>query len=146
MPSVYPVHWVPTTFRGAFPHFAKRDAPVWDRFLELYADRWSAFAYDVALGGLALPSVGASEAERLGWQYSTALKVDACGLAADAVWLFEVRPEATVSALGAVLTYTLVAERDTVFAEPLLSAVVCESMQADVKWCCDRLGVRVFYV
>lgn len=146
VPSVYPVSWVPNTFRGNYPHFAKRDAPVWARFLALYGNRYAGFAYDVALGGATLPAVGAPEPERLGWQYSTALKVDACGQAEDGVWLFEVRPEATVSALGAVLSYTLIAERDSVFSGTLVSAVVCESMQGDVKWCCDRLGVVVFYV
>jgi hypothetical protein len=144
--SVYPLSWVANTFRGKYPHFAKRDAPVWTRFLDLYGDRWAAFAYDVALGGATLPDVGVKDAERLGWQYATALKVDACGQAVDAVWMFEVRPEATVSALGSALAYALVAERDRVFPFPLVSAVVCESMQGDVHWCCDRLGVVVFTV
>ena len=146
MGAVYPLVWVSNTHRGDYPHFAKRDAPVWSRWLAEYAELWGAFAYDVAVGGMTLPDVGASETERLAWKYSTALKIDAVGWNEDAVWLFEVRPEAQVSALGSVLGYTLVCERDKVFDRPLVSAVVCESMQSDVEWCCDRLGVHVFKV
>lgn len=146
MPAVYPLTWVPTTWRGNYPHFSKRDAPVWARWLELYADRYTAFAYDVALGGSELANLVGTPAELQAWRYSTALKIDAVGLADDAAWIFEVRPGATVSALGSALAYALVAERDSVFPVPLVSAVVCEFMQPDVRWACDRLGVRVFTV
>lgn len=143
---VYPIAWLPTTFRGAYPHFAKRDAPVWTRFLELYADRFDAFAYDVALGGATVTDALGDEAGRAGWQYITALKVDAVALTASYAWIFEVRPEATVSALGSVICYAMVAERDTVFSMDLVRAIVCESIQPDVDWACQQLGVQVFRV
>jgi hypothetical protein len=146
MPSVYPLNWVANTHRGDYPHFSKRDAAVWSRWLAEYATRWGAFAYDVAVGGMTLPDVGASDAERRGWQYMTALKIDACGWTEEAIWIFEVRPEARVSALGSALGYALVCERDKVFDRKLIPAVVCESMQADVEWCCEQLGVRIFKV
>ena len=144
--SVYPVQWCPNTHRGDYPHFAKRDAPVWTRWLALYAHLYAGFAYDVALGGADVSHIPAPEADRLGWQYSTALKIDACGLTDAEVWVFEVRPEATVSALGSAVCYTMVAQRDAVFDRPLVSAIVCESMQPDVAWACEQLAVRVFYV
>ena len=97
-------------------------------------------------GGADVSHIPAPEADRLGWQYSTALKIDACGLTDAEVWVFEVRPEATVSALGSAVCYTMVAQRDAVFDRPLVSAIVCESMQPDVAWTCDQLDVRVFYV
>jgi len=146
MPSVYPVAWVPTSFRGDYPHFAKRDAPVWTRWLELYADRFDAFAYDVALGGAKVTEALGDAAGRQGWQYVTALKVDACALAASYVWIIEVRPEATVSALGSVICYGMVAERDKVFDMELVRAIVCEAIQPDVAWACEELGVQVFRV
>lgn len=144
--AVYPLEWHPTTFRGDYPHFAKRDAPVWTRYLDLNADRFDAFAYDVALGGATVPEAMGTEEERRGWQYVTALKIDAVGLTPERVWIFEVRPEATVSALGSVITYGLVAERDAVFDREVARAIVCEAMQPDVAWACGRLGVAVFRV
>lgn len=146
MPAVYEPEWVAATFRGHYRHMAKRDGEVWERFLALYADRFDAFAYDVALGGVILEGLPMEEHERQGWQYSTALKIDAIGRAGDDFWIIEVRPEAHVSALGAALTYSLIAERDTVLPGTLLPTVVCQAIQPDVKWACDNLGIQVFIV
>jgi hypothetical protein len=146
MPAVYPPVWVPAAFRGRYPHMAKRDAQVWETFIRAYGERYDAFAYDVALGGLSLTMPELTEADRLGWQYSTALRIDAVAKEGARYWVIEVRPEATVSALGAALTYTMVARRENVFPGELVPAVVCNYMQPDVKWACDRLGIQVFAV
>jgi hypothetical protein len=145
-PAVYPVEWVAATFRGNYRHMAKRDAEVWERFLVLYTERFDAFAYDVALGGVVFDGVPMEDHERQGWQYSTALKIDAIGRSGETYWIIEVRPDATVSALGAALTYALVVERDEVVPGPVLPTVVCQYMQPDVRWACDKLGVQVITV
>jgi hypothetical protein len=145
MPAVYPPVFVPATHRGDYPHMAERDRQVWNSFLKLHAHRFVAFAYDVALGGVSLgPEI--PERDRLGWQYNTALKIDAVGLTTDSVWIIEVRPYATVSALGAALTYTLVARRDHVFALNHVPAIVTNGIQPDVRWTAQQLGVQVVTV
>jgi hypothetical protein len=146
MGLVYPAVWLPHSGRGPYRHMAKRDATVWEGFLKLYPDRFDAFAYDCALGGVITTSDDTTEADRLGWQYSTALKIDAVAKEGDRYFILEVRPEATVSALGAALSYVLVADREEAFPGPLASGVVCNSMQPDVLWCCQKLGVEVFFV
>jgi len=146
MPAVYPVIVHPADYRGAFTHMQKRDEAVYRRWLLTAADRFLGFAYDVALGGVTLTVPDVDLASLRAWQYSTALKIDAVAFAATEVWIIEVRPEAHVSALGAVLCYVLVAEREAAFDLPLKPVVVCEYVQPDVKWCADRLGVAVFVV
>lgn len=143
MPPVYPIEKIPSDARGGYRHMAKRDVEVWERFLERSARQFAAFSYDVALGGRAVNFPGMTPAEAIGWRYVTALKIDAVGWQPDLVWVIEVRPEATVSALGAALAYTLVARRDEVFELPVLPAIVCETMQVDVEWACNELGVHV---
>lgn len=125
---------------------AKRDARSWAKFLDAHAAEFGAFAYDVALGGVALDVPGMDEAGRLGWQYNTALKIDAVGMQGDRVVLFEVRPEATVSSIGAVLCYTLVARREEVFDVPIEPAIVCDYMQPDVEWVAGQLAITVYKV
>jgi hypothetical protein len=146
MPAVYPPQWVAAEFRGHYPHMARRDAVIWTRFLARHATDYHGFAYDVALGGWRIEGLDMQEQDVLGWQYNTALKIDAVGLTARECHIIEVRPEATVSALGAAVAYTLVAEREEVFDLPLRPMVVCETMQLDVRWCCDKLGVAVVQV
>jgi hypothetical protein len=144
MPAVYPVNWIPVGFRAAYPHMAKRDQVVWERFLALYAGNFEAVAYDVAIGGATLTAPGVPQDQLDGWRYTTALKIDACLRTADSVVVVEVRPEAHVSALGSVLAYCMVAERDQVFDLPTRPAIVCETVQGDVGWCCQALNVQVY--
>lgn len=144
--AVYPPEVMPRDWRGNFPHMAKRDAVVWLRFMDRYEENFSGFAYDVAIGGIEIEGLPMDVPDRLGWRYNTALKIDAVGFQDDRAWIIEVRPEATVSALGAALTYALVCERDQVFAVPLLPVIVCETIQADVEWTAAQLHITVVKV
>lgn len=146
MPSVYPITRLPAGVVGHFPHMAKRDVEVWTRFLRGHADRFEGFSYDVAIGGRIIDLPGATDADRRGWQYSTALKIDALGWRPGEAWIIEVRPEATTSALGAALCYTLVAEREAITERRLIPTIVCESIQLDVRWVCEQVGVQIFEV
>lgn len=143
MPAVYPVHVVPPGHRGDYPHMAKRDAEVWSRFLAARAGDFVGFAYDVAVGGVQLTGAAIAGRERAGWRYNTALKIDAVGLRAEETWIIEVKPDATVSALGAAIAYTLVCEREAVFDTRLVPVIVCGYCQLDVKWAAEKLGVQV---
>lgn len=146
MPSVYPPNVLPASFRGSYPHMARRDGEIWVRFLANPPADFLGYAYDVAVGGWRLEGLDLDDATKLGWQYNTALKVDAVGLTATEAWVIEVRPEATVSALGAALCYAMVLDREQVFELPLRPVVCCEQMQPDVEWACGQLGIRVVKV
>lgn len=144
MPAIYPLQLLPTTFRGDYPHMAKHDRALWTRWLAIHAAEYLGFYYDVAMGGYRIKGLPLDEPTVLGWQYNTALKIDAVGVTTDQAWIIEVRPEATVSALGAALSYFLVADRDQVFPLELHMAIVCETMQPDVEWACRQLGITVW--
>lgn len=146
MPSVYPLQVWPPTVVANFPHMAKRDAEVWLRFLRKRGADFFGFSYDVAFGGRVLELPDATPEELLGWQYSTALKIDAVGWAGNQVWIIEVRPDATVSAYGAAVVYTLLAKRENLTDLPLIPTVVCTTCQLDVEWACQRTGVQVIRV
>lgn len=131
----------PLDVAGPFLHMAPRDAQLWTRFLDRHAAEFLAVAYDVALGGERPADVAPELAE--GWQYSTALKVDAVLWEERGVWIVEVRPWATVSAIGATLCYTLVAQREQLTPLPLRPMIVCEGIQTDVRWVAGELGITV---
>lgn len=125
---------------------AQRDVEVWERWLDRYAADYTAVSYDVAVGGLAAPDESGHPNDLRAWQYQTALKIDALILAADRALVAEVRPWATVSALGAALTYAMVLERAGLSDQLLVPTIICQGMQTDVRWACDKLGVVVFEV
>jgi hypothetical protein len=146
VPAVYPPRVLPVDFVGDFPHMARRDAVVWRRWLLTPPAPFLGYAYDVAVGGYRIQGLDLAEPELLGWQYNTALKIDVVGLVAGEAWVIEVRPDATVSALGAALTYAMVLDREQVFDLPLRPVIACENCQPDVEWAAGKLGIRVVKV
>ena len=146
MPPVYPLTLYAPGQMSAYPHMAKRDVEVWQDYLKRYAEEFLAFSYDVALGGTSLDLPTETPASLLAWQYSTALKIDAVGWQGNQAWIIEVRPDATVSALGAALCYTLVARREALTDLPMVPCIVCRNIQPDVRWTCAQVGVQVVVV
>ena len=131
---------------GHYPHMAKHDAVIWERFLAQYTPRIAGVAYDVALGGMVIDSALGDEATRLGWQYETALKVDAMVLMERDCWIVEVRPRANVSSVGSALCYVEAAKRDGFTTRPLLPVIVTDSASPDIQFCCAQLGVLLIQV
>lgn len=140
---VYPLDWKLPGPLGHYPHMAKHDARLWERFLADYAANFERFCYDVALGGFRPDEHTGTLDQRLGWQYSSAVKIDAVGERTDDVWIIEVRPHAGVSAIGAALCYSVLAAVDTFTAKPLVPVVLTDRASPDIRICADALEVAV---
>lgn len=146
MPPVYPISWEPLRKTGHYRHMARRDAAVWERWLDRFAADFEAVAYDVSMGGVIPTDPAATDAQRRGFQYSTALKIDAVLLGPDGWTILEVRPEPSVSVLGSTLGYKLVAEREKLTDLPIGMGTVCEGIHPDIVYILDQFGVRVWVV
>jgi hypothetical protein len=141
---VYPIERLPASSAGIFTHLSKHDSAIWSRFLDVYADAFQSFAYDVALGGQQVAEQHGDAATRLGWQYSTALKIDVVGFRELDTWVIEVKPNAGTNAVGAALCYVELAQVDKISDLELTPVVVTDRMSPDVKFCAEQLGVLVF--
>ncbi len=146
MPTVYPLTLLDPGQQTHYRHMAKRDVALWEKFLKAYGEKFHAVSYDVAFGGHYPELAEPNDVMARGYQYSTALKVDAIAWMSNQVWLIEVRPEATVSAYGAAVCYTLVARREKLTELPVIPTIVCATMQRDVEWCCAMTGIQVITV
>ena len=146
MPTVYPITLYAPEAQAHYPHMAKRDIVVWERFLRARGAEFLAFSYDVAIGGTRPSNLLDDEASLRGFQYSSALKLDAIGWQSNQAWILEVRPEATVSVYGSAVVYALVARRERITELPLIPCIVCEAIQPDVEWACAETGVQVIKV
>jgi hypothetical protein len=138
---VYPVVPERVELSGRYPHMAPADTVIWERFLEATGAQFAAVAYDVALGGSIPSDPALSDAERRGWQYVTAKKIDAVLYLPREAWIVEVKPSASLAAVGQVLGYTLLAQRDPFTHLPLVPVIVTDTMSADTKYVCDEFGI-----
>jgi hypothetical protein len=141
-----PFEVLPSDYRGHYPHMAIRDVEVWTAFLQAHSGEYQGFAYDVAVGGVALEAPGMPPAQVQGWRENTALRIDAVGYREREVVVIEVKPGAYVNAVGAVVCYAATAIREEVFELPVRMAIVCAYMQIDVRACCAELGIEVWTV
>jgi len=140
---VYPVEWLPIRAGAKYPHMSKHDSAIWDRFLDAYGGEFDAVCYDVALGGRVTMDPEATEAERLGWQYDTAKKIDAAVAAPEEVWICEVRPSAGLAAVGSVLGYAILSDVDKWTDKALVMTIVTDNMDDDTKLVCQELEIQV---
>jgi hypothetical protein len=140
---VYPVQWVPVEKSGRYPHMFKHDISIWERFLDAYGGQFTDAAYDLALGGVVPNDPDASAELALGWQYTTAKKIDAVVRNDQEVWLCEVRPDAGLAAVGSVLGYSILSESDPWTPLPIVPVIVTDRMDGDTKLVCQEFEILV---
>jgi hypothetical protein len=140
---VFPVVFEPPALTGRYQHMARRDAELWERYLEKFAHLWQGFAYDVALGGLVVEDAASTPEQLKGWQYSTAEKIDVVANRGDEQWIIEVRPNARCDTIGSVLGYLLLAQREPWTTLPLVPCILTENMSPDARWVAEQLNVEV---
>jgi len=140
---VIPPKWVPFGHGQKFKHMARHDLRIWERFLDRYAGYFDEAAYDVAFGGSVPTDPSASEEEIIMWRFNTAKRVDAVVRNRDELWLCEVRPGSGLSALGAVLGYTWLAEQEKFSDRPIVMTVVTDHTDHDTRLILEAFEVQL---
>lgn len=146
MPAVYPIEWTPPVITGRYRNLQRRDVAVWERWLDKHGNEWSAVAYDVAIGGAIPDDPDATEDQRLGWRYTTALKIDVLLRDGDDVTVVEVKPAASISAIGAAVAYPPALARDEPDLTIIGAGIICEHLPLDIEWLTGQLGIRTWVV
>ena len=129
-----------------YPHLLPNEVRIWDKFLELMGKKWYRFEYDIRVGkgidpGPTVPEPWRSLAIKL-----TQKRIDAIGYAEDGIWIFEVKPDASLGALGQVLSYKYLYERDFKPELPVNLAIVTNRTFPDEKEIYRHYNVRYFEI
>lgn len=96
---------VPYGQRYWYDHMASGDVPLWERFMQQFPGVYSGVAYDVPVGGV---PAHAEEPVVAGGANMAALyrrRIDAVGFKENQTDIIEVKPRASMSAIGQVLGY-----------------------------------------
>lgn len=131
---------------GNYPHFGRRDAVLWERFLALRGETFTGFAYDVALGGVVIEDPTAEPDFVRAYQYLNAVKIDVVGFRSDEVWVIEVKPNAGLSAVGQALGGLVLAQRDGFTRLPLVPVIVTDHLTDDLRFVAERLAIQIIVV
>ena len=141
---VKPLVWVPFGPRASYPHMAKHDARIWERFIARFAGNFDDAAYDVALGGSETSDPNATEADRLMWRFNTAKRIDAVVRNRDQIWLCEVRKGSGTDAIGQVMVHMILSELDKWADRPLVATLVTDRADNDIRTVCQSLAIQLF--
>lgn len=140
---VKPIVWEPFRLLSRYPHMAKHDARIWERFQARYAGYFQQAAYDIALGGSILLDPHATDAERLMWRFNTAKRIDAAVRNDEEIWLCEVRRGSVTDAIGAVIVYGELSDLDKWADLPLVLTIVTDRTDNDARTVCERLEIQL---
>lgn len=127
-----------------FPHLSRRDTEVWMRFLPTDWVKGAAAVYDVRLGGLGAAPVDRSHPHFAMWELLSKKRVDVILRWPGVVAIVEVKPHASFAALGQVLGYGYLWQKDNPKGGKPYLVVACETCDADLRPVFAHFGVQVW--
>lgn len=141
--AALPITWQPPDYRGHMNQLSAEDRVIWLRFLARFADHYDGFAYDVPVGGLDCDQDDVSDELKRAWRYCTAKRIDVVGLRLGRPTIFEIRYQAGVSALGALLTYHYLfrTHNPTILDIPL--RLITDHIASDTREAAEHYHIQV---
>lgn len=119
------------------------DNAVWTRFLKAEADRISELWYDIRVGQPVYITPESSEMERRIARGLTRKRIDViCRVGRD-LWVVEIKPYASMLALGQVISYARLFALEYVVQGRILPVIVCDTVDGDLIDEFDELGILV---
>lgn len=119
--------------RSPFPHMSPYDSRVWSAFLSVTPRGVRGVLYDVALGGRAARLVDDGDDLKEMWETLIKKRVDAVAEVGGEIWVCEVKPTASMSALGQALTYTFLWNQERRSKQKARAVVICSRVDEDVE-------------
>lgn len=135
-----------TWTRTHYPHMRQDEARIWTKFLKQTDLEFTRVIYDLHLGTGVLPLPSDPDYMRRLLSAVTKKRVDAVGETADAIWIFEVKPRISMSALGQLETYVELYENEYSPEKPVILAAIGESEAPDIRSTFELYGVDIILV
>ena len=126
-----------------YPHFLAEDTSVWTKFLRTDAHRIKEVWYDVRVGLPVFMGVGASDVEKRIAAGLTRKRIDAVCSVGGGLWVVEVKPYASMLAIGQVITYARLFTQEYSVPGEIVPVIVCDNYDEDLVDEFDELGVLV---
>jgi hypothetical protein len=127
-------------------HMLPGDSAIWIRWLQANEQGWTDYEYDVHVGeGVPVtgdyPNWGVALAKLL-----TQKRIDVMAYRQGVPWIFEIKPQAGLSAYGQLLAYRELYLRDHPEVSRVELAVVTDILNPDERFVYDMAGIKVFVV
>lgn len=131
---------------GRWYGLGPEDSEIWGDWLRCCPLEGVEWCYGVRVGWAVEASAEGSGLEGVLSRELLAKRVDAVGRQGNVVWVVEVKPVGSMSALGQALTYGWLVGCGVREGVEVVPAIVCRRADPDVVGVCGRVGVVVWEV
>jgi len=135
-----------TWIRTYYPHMRSDEARIWTKFLKTTNLDFELIIYDLHLGTGTLPLPSDPDYMRRLLSAVTKKRVDAVGETKDDIWIFEVKPRISMSALGQLVTYFELYQEEHRPLKPVMLAAIGEREVPDIRSAFDLYAVNIILV
>lgn len=136
----------PATKLLRYPHMFPLDIAIWERFLLGNAEHYNSFTYDVKVGkGTKAPRKTPTAYKQMQATLSK-FRIDVIGDHGDYLELFEVKPRASASAIGQVITYLMLFVKEYNEDIPVKGAIITDFEKPDMRSLTEELGMNYYVV
>jgi hypothetical protein len=122
------------------------EARIWTKFLQATDLEFENITYDLHLGAGVLPLPGDPEYMRRLLSAVTKKRVDALGETKEDIWIFEIKPRISMSALGQLVTYFELYQEEYRPVKPVMLAAIGEREAPDIRSAFDLYAVNIILV
>lgn len=129
-----------------YPHMMAEDTIVWTKFLESEFIKIFEVWYDVRVGNSVLVEGVHDDLTRRIADGLTRKRIDVVARVEGAVWVIEVKPRANMYAIGQVISYQRLFEKEHTVLGGLIPVIICADYDADLVSEFDEFGVLVLKV
>ena len=129
-----------------FPHLMPNEVPIWEKFLAIWGNEFTDFRYDVRVGKGVDPGPKYDPKWRQLAIQLTQKRIDAVARKGNVIWIFEVKPEAGLGALGQLLSYRVLYRQTFDYHGPLKLAVVTTKLNEDERTVYRKYRIHMFEV
>jgi len=132
--------------RNRYPHMLTDEARIWTKFLNQTDLEFTEVTYDLHLGFGVLPLPSDPEYMKRLLSAVTKKRVDAIGETKTDIWIFEVKPRISMSALGQLVTYFELFQHEVRPVKPVMLAAIGEREAPDIRSSFDLYAVNIILV
>lgn len=129
--------------RPHYPHMLAEDNAVWSKFLEQNFERLTEVWYDVRVGQPVKLDGDVSDMEKRIAAGLTRKRIDVVAISGGNYWVIEVKPYASMLALGQVISYARLFALQYEVRGRVIPVIVCDSADEDLLDEFAEMGIMV---
>jgi hypothetical protein len=118
---------------GKYPHLLPREVALWKIFLDHHINEYEYFEYDVHVGqGAEIDPDTETMIKDLALAL-TRKRIDVIGHKKKSITIFEIKPDAGLSAIGQLVAYSLLLQKERKIKQPLKLNIISDIIDVDTR-------------